>query len=73
MPQYHTQQDIEQLEREVHQRVSSYDASSRQWQRGIAEKHKRRIDEIILEVVRDHYGCVVQEVVSQLHRLFSLE
>jgi len=73
MRQSYTPRDIEQLRREVHQRVSSYDASSRQWQRGIQEKHKRRIDEIIIEVVRDYYGRIVQEAVRQLRRLFSLK
>lgn len=64
-------QEIEILRNEVNQRIATSDEYSDQWQRGMQEKHKRRIDEIIIDVVVSYYGRVVQEVVKQLRRLFS--
>jgi hypothetical protein len=70
---YHpTPQEIAELQDEVSQRISTYDDYSSQWQRGIQEKHRRRIDEIIIDVVKSFYGHLVHEAVRQLRRLFSL-
>lgn len=44
-----------------------------QWQIGVEENRKRRIDEIIFDVVRGFYGEIILPVVRQLRRLFSLE
>ncbi len=66
-----TPQEIELLRNEVHQRIATSEEYSDQWQRGMQEKRKRRIDEIIIDVVVSYYGRVVQEVVKQLRRLFS--
>jgi hypothetical protein len=72
MSHYHSQQEIDMLSREVQERIAAYNFSSAQWQQGIREKHERRIHEIIVEVVRNYYGYIVQEVVRYLRSLFSV-
>jgi hypothetical protein len=72
MGYYPTPQEIAELQDEVSQRISTYDDYSNQWQQGIQTKHRRRIDEIIIDVVKNYYGRLVQEAVKQLRRLFSL-
>jgi hypothetical protein len=70
MSHYH---ELEQLADEVRQRLAQDELYAEQWQRGYEKKRERRIQEIIIDVVRSYYGRVINEVVRQLHRLLSLD
>ena len=73
MSHHPSQHEIEHLRREVHERISRENMAYEQWQIGVEENRKRRIDEIIFDVVRGFYGEIILPVVRQLRRLFSLE
>lgn len=66
-----TQYEIDQLAATVRQRKAMYESYARQWQSGAVEKHKLRIHEIIIEVVLEYYGRIVEGAVRQLHRLLD--
>lgn len=65
--------DLNELASDVQRRLAQDELYAEQWQRGYEEKRERRIYEIIIDVVRDHFGKVIQEVVQQLRRLFSID
>lgn len=73
MPYNSSHSDIEQLRQEVLQREARESLAYDQWQIGIEEVRKRRLDQIIVEVVLEHYHHIVMSVVRQLRKLFSLE
>ena len=73
MPHYPTSQEIEQLRIEVDERISRENMAYSRWQEELEEKYKRRVDEVIIEVVRDFYHRVFMPAVAELRKLFLLD
>jgi hypothetical protein len=68
-----TRQELDHLAVNVLQRKAMYDSYAQQWQKGVEEKHNLRFHEIIIQVVREFYGRIVEEAVRQLRTMLNLD
>lgn len=66
-----TDYEVRQLAEQVRRRRAMDSQYAQERQRGYEEKQQLRLYELIVEVVRNYYGYVIEEIVARIHRLVS--
>jgi hypothetical protein len=71
MAKRYTEAEVRKLAEQVRQQRDRNARYARERQQGYEEKQHLRLYELIVEVVRNYYGQIIDEVVVKIQRLLS--